>query len=243
MPAAPTVPRKPGAEVVIEGVPYRYVKTFKDDFFAENHLMEAGDRQYVLKISRVKLFGGLGTGVFSRYMARREYNLYARVDGVPGVPRLTGRAGNNGFLHEFVPGETLYDRRDVDVAFFDRLRACVEAIHDRGVAYVDLAKRENIIVGDDRRPYLIDFQIGLARAACRWCPLTWLYNRVVARMMREDLAHVLKHKRKVIWDLCTEEERQVSYRRSFWRKLHMSLFRKPWLLFKRTFISPKGGSV
>jgi hypothetical protein len=44
------------------------------------------------------------------------------------------------------------------------LAALLQRVHRRGIAYVDLHKRENILVGEDGRPYLIDFQISVQLA-------------------------------------------------------------------------------
>jgi hypothetical protein len=66
-----------------------------------------------------------------------------------------------------------------------------------------------VLVGDDGHPYLIDFQIawqcGADHALGRW----WL-----ARLQREDLYHLLKHKRRFARDAMTQAELTTVRQRS-----------------------------
>ena len=100
--------------------------------------------------------------------------------------------------------------------FFERLARLVLELHARGVAYVDLNKPDNVLVGDDGRPYLVDFQISYLRPG-RWNLVgRWLFRA----LCREDLYHVRKLKRKVRRDLMSPEELRESYRRSFLLSVH-----------------------
>jgi hypothetical protein len=67
-------------------------------------------------------------------------------------------------------------------------------VHDRGIAYVDLHKRENIIVGDDDLPYLVDFQV----CFCLWYPRlqkNFVLRAVLRALQQSDLYHLAKHVR------------------------------------------------
>ncbi len=59
-------------------------------------------------------------------------------------------------------------------SFFPGLSALLDAMHERKVAYVDLHKRENILVNEKARPCLIDFQISVAWP--RWLPAGPLFT-------------------------------------------------------------------
>ena len=99
--------------------------------------------------------------------------MLALLADLPNVPALCGpiRVGgkllDNAVAHVYVPGRPLarYDRVPDD--FFPRLGRLLAEMHRRKMAYVDLHKRENILVGDDGQPYLIDFQISVALGR-RW---------------------------------------------------------------------------
>lgn len=97
-------------------------------------------------------------------MIRREYAIYQRLAGIPGIPRCFGLILGPGLVLEYVEG---VPRRGAEIldreAFFAELLDIVRAIHARGVAHGDLAKRSNILVVDKRRPLVIDFGMALVR--------------------------------------------------------------------------------
>src|SRR5690606_9213688 len=99
------------------------------------------------------------------------------VDDISGIPRCLGRWGRTGFVHAYVEGHPLQRHEVVDETFFPRLSALIKTLHARQIAYVDLEKRENILVGDDGRPYLIDFQISFH------FPPRWNERRGLARVL------------------------------------------------------------
>jgi hypothetical protein len=144
-------------------------------------------------------------------------------------------------MHAFVPGHPLGRREIVGDIFFDELLALVRALHARHVAYVDLNKRQNILVGDDGRPYLIDFQIALHWPPTgwrRWQPLRWL----LAHFQHGDYYHCLKHKRRLRPDLLTADEAAVLRRLSPWIRLHRWLTRPLTDLRRRTLRHLQAGA-
>lgn len=176
----------------------------KRDLWAETSLVRLDGGDWVLKRSRLV-----------PWLARRERAIYARLAGIDGVPRLHPARGHNWFLHEYVPGRPLGRRRDVPAGFFDDLDRVLRAVHARGVAYVDLSKRSNVIVGDDGRAYLVDFQIAVVGA--RW-------------LMREDLYHLAKL-------------RGAPRRRSPINALHKWALRGPYLRVRRLFYEHGAGEA
>jgi hypothetical protein len=81
----------------------------------------------------------------------------------------------------------------------------INDMHARDLAYVDLSKRQNIIVGDDDKPYLIDFQISLNLPG--WWPGNGWPMRTVLRLLQDmDDYHVLKHYRDCRPDLLSPEQ-------------------------------------
>jgi hypothetical protein len=217
--------------VECDGWDYRLVQAFKHDFFAATGLYEGPAGRAVLKIGRVQRLFGLPFRWCGRYLCRREVAHYRRLAGVPGVPGLVGRWRDTGFLHEFIPGGPLERYQLVGDDFFPRLRELLGEVHARHLAYVDLQKRENIIVGDDGKPYLIDFQICLylpARLLGRLSPLRWLLRR----FQRGDDYHLLKHWRRHRPDQLTEAQIRRSFRKPAYVHLHNWLTR-PFTLVRR----------
>jgi hypothetical protein len=80
------------------------------------------------------------------------------------------------------------------------------------MACVDLEKPANVLVGDDGRPYLLDFQISWP-----W-PLGWLIHTRPARwlcrrLQQGDIYHLRKLQRRFRPDQMTARELADSYRR------------------------------
>ncbi len=226
-----------------DGKTYRLVRPLKHDQWAAVALMECegppGPLRHVLKISRCNgRFEQLLAPIMN-YVSRREYDIYKVCDGIQGVPPLGARVGKNAFLHEYVEGDTLDRRDDVLPEFFDQLEDILHRVHERGVAYVDMAKRENIIVGDDGRPYLIDFQISFMR---RSGPFSWLRSALVWTFQREDRYHLVKHRDRMLRRTIPGYRQQYQEHRTLLTRIHCLLIRRPYLAVKRIFV-PKHGDT
>jgi hypothetical protein len=222
------------AGVTCEGRRYTLLEVFKHDFFAATGLYRGprGER-VVLKLGRQTPFLTIPMRWLGEFLTRREVRMYAKLQGTAGIPRLVGILSSGaGFLHDFVPGHPLGRDERVSDRFFDELLTMVRGLHERHIAYVDLNKRQNVLVGDDGRPYLIDFQISLDIPPSGWGrfpPLRWL----LARFQHGDWYHCLKHKRRLRPDLLTDEERAEVEALSPWIRLHRVVSR-PFTNMRRT---------
>jgi serine/threonine protein kinase len=136
--------------------------------------------------------GGPLSGLW-RSLLKREQAVYARLDGIPGIPRSFGLVRGERLALEFVDGPSLreHEARIADRdAFFAKLLATVQAMHAAGVAHGDLKRKDNIIVGPGEQPYLIDFGIAVRRSV-----KSGLFNRwVFARLVQMDLNAWIKLK-------------------------------------------------
>lgn len=229
--------------IVVRGREYRLARPFKHDFFAATGLYErAPDAneppgsapcplRVVLKVGRTARLFGLPMRWIGRWLTGREARNYVALQGTPGVPRFLGLWKDVGLVHEFVEGHALQRYEHVDDEFFPRLTELIRTLHRRDMAYVDLEKRDNILVGDDGRPYLIDFQISYALSS------TPSHRHVVARFLLDrlregDVYHLLKHYRRHRPDQLAREQIAASYQRPIWVDLHRICFR-PWTLLRR----------
>jgi serine/threonine protein kinase len=87
--------------------------------------------------------------------------------------------------------------------FFAQLFGLLDQLHRRGIADVDTNKPENILLGEDGRPHLIDFQISYdLREFGDWFPNRWWLRR----RQHADVYHVRKHHRRLRPDEMTPEE-------------------------------------
>jgi hypothetical protein len=215
------------------GTPYRLYLSVKHDFFAATAFYrDCQDRIIVLKIGRTADFAGLPMRWLGRWSCRRELRFYRALADVPSVPRVLGTVGDTGFVHCFVPGRPLSRDLPVPDGFFDQLGQLFDAIHQRDIAYVDTNKPQNILIGIDRRPYLIDFQISCdLHLIGDW----WLARVILRHFQKEDRYHLLKHRRRMRPDEMTPGELDCSRRKSALLRLHRLLFRPWFLLRRRTF--------
>lgn len=235
--AGPSVPRTPSPSwlkalgrrplperIEVAGVSFVWSKTYKNDFFAVTALYRNVDRGVILKAHRQASCFGIPLRWIGRWLARREAAAFRQLQGIEGIPAFLGFWEDTGILHEFVPGHVLRKGERVDDHFHDRLRAVIDAIHVRDMAYVDLEKCENVLVGDDGRPYLVDFQIAFRwpwRIGARSRPVRWLLRRFQA----SDVYHLGKLKRRTRPDLMTPAQREASYARPWYVRLHGMLSR------------------
>jgi hypothetical protein len=219
--------------VACDGQHFTLLKTFKHDFFAATGLYRGSSGLVVLKVGRENDILTIPASWIGKLLTRREVRMYRLLQGMAGVPRLVGTIGRNAFLHEFVPGRPLRRDDHVPDAFFDQLADMIGKLHARHMAYVDLNKRENVLLGDDGRPYLIDFQIALHLPPTGWRrlrPVQWFLRR----FQHGDRYHFLKHKRRLRPDLLTAQERAEVEHLSPWIRLHRRLTRPLTNLRRRT---------
>jgi RIO-like serine/threonine protein kinase len=136
---------------------------------------------------------------FARRAAAREARALARLDGLDGVPALLGWDGRE-LLRGYIAGQPMQQARPRDRAYYRRALRLLAALHRRGIVHNDLAKEPNWLVREDGSPALVDFQIAWTRG--RRGPLFRL-------LAREDLRHLLKHKRTYCPEALSERQRAI----------------------------------
>jgi hypothetical protein len=231
------------AQVTTDGNTWRHRHTFKHDFFAATGLYEHVPAQAggppdvpplaVMKIQRTYPFFGLPMRWLGARVARHEIAIFQTLQGVPGIPRFLGAVGPTGFLHEFIPGKDLRSPPALTAEFFAQFQNLLTDMHARHVAYVDCNKRENILRGDDGRPWLIDFQISYLVPGGRGGFLArWMFRRFV----RADWYHFYKHKTHLIREACTPDDFIKARRRGLLHRLHRFLAR-PLIVLRRKLLA------
>ena len=153
-------------------------RELKRDAFGRVELLvdqASGERH----IRRVAAGGGLpGSGPIARVLLRREARALAALAGLERVPvlttdaRWTRAAALDGaippaaqvLVRGYVRGAPLHLAEVLPEDFFDLLEDLVREVHALGVCHNDLHKEQNIMVGEDGRPWLIDFQLASCHA-------------------------------------------------------------------------------
>ena len=142
------------------------------------------------------------------WLARREASALRHVHGLAAMPQLLGWDGRI-LDRSYLDGAAMYQRPPRgDVEYFRAARRLLQSLHRRGVAHNDLAKEANWLVLADGRPGIIDFQLAVrGHPRSRWMRL----------LAREDLRHLLKHKRMYCPQAITPVERRLLKRHSWVR--------------------------
>ena len=193
--------RDPPEVVLLEGRGFQRVAVVKHDSWAATaeYAHDSG-RRAAVKFHRVQPLLFFPMAWLGRRLAGREDGVLQRMRDTDGFPRslgpvvVDGRRASHAVAHEWIEGRTFKPWLDVDDRFFPRLLAMIEKLHARDIAYVDMSKWENILIGDDGRPYLLDYQIHF-RPSSVW-PLRWLL-----RMLQSaDLYYLHRHWRRARGD-------------------------------------------
>ncbi len=219
-------------QIEFGGKLYIKEKTFKYDFFAGTGLykLQDGAEKIVVKIYRQRAFFGLPTKWIGKLLVSREIKFYKKLSDIEGVPKFLGRVDSTGFAHEYIPGRPLARDLPVPDDFFDRFEDLLKTIHSKGIAYIDLNKPSNVLLGDDDRPYLIDFQISYSTSNL---PIFRSFSKLVLSQLQcEDWYHFGKLKRRIRPDLLSEEELQATYNCSLLIRFHRFITR-PYFIIRR----------
>ena len=144
------------------------------------------------------------------WLARREALALKAVAGMADIPQLRAWTGRR-LDRSYMEGAAMYQRPPRgDVAYFRAAHRLLKQLHRRGVAHNDLAKEANWLVLSDGRPAIIDFQLATrGHPRSRWMRL----------LARQDLRHLLKHKRMYCRAALTPTELRVLKRTSWLRDL------------------------
>jgi hypothetical protein len=211
----------PPASIEIDGQPFHLLELFKHDSWAATMLYASPNGvSRIVKLHRRSSLWGVPMAWLGRLAARHERTLLGALSDLPGIPALAGtvtiggRVAPNGVAREFVAGHPLCDREAVGHEFFTELASLLRAMHARRVLYVDLHKRENIIVTPSGKPYLIDFQISLYWP--RWLP-RW---KLFAVFRGSDEYHLLKHWSRCRPDQLGSDQLAIRQHRPWWIRAH-----------------------
>ncbi len=201
-------------------------KTLKRDIFGEIQLGRLAGREGPVTRRLVRRSAWLMRPL-AKLFAWREAKALRRLVGVAGVPQLIDY--RSGVLYRsFMPGETVAQARPADPAFYGAMRRLMRQVHLRGVAHNDAAKRVNWLVLEDGSPGLIDFQLSLC--------FRHRHGRLFKLARREDMRHILKHKKFNIRETMTARERRLEKRRSALGWCWRILYKRPYLFVTRRIL-------
>jgi hypothetical protein len=249
-PATPARPRpalfralgkeEPPALVSVAGSEYHLERVLKHDSWAASAVYVGEAGQLAVKFNRVQPIFGLPVTWLGNWLARREAWMMKALADVPNVARwagevrVHGRVVKHAVAHAWIPGHPLRTGEKVGDDFFPALERLLAELHRRGIAYVDLHKRENIIVGEDGQPYLIDFQISQALPDI-WVCDNFLTRPLLRLLQRSDSYHLHKHRVHHRPDQVGANEADLERSRPWWIRLHR-LVARPFRALRRALL-------
>jgi serine/threonine protein kinase len=148
------------------------------------------------------------------WLIRKEWKIYARLKGTPGVPEPVERIDRFAFAMEFLPGRPIKRGETLLPSFFSQLEQILEETHKRGVVHLDLRHKGNVLISDRGEPFLIDFNSSFSFKE------KGLFRRLLFPLLRwVDYGGLLKLKERVLPHSMTPGELSFLKRFNRLRKL------------------------
>ena len=85
---------------------------------------------------------------------------FVKLQGISGIPKSPFMLDEYAVCYEFISGNTLKDTPPEAISddYFFQLEDLVKRMHERNLVHLDIRNRRNIMVTDDGKPALLDFQ-------------------------------------------------------------------------------------
>ena len=177
-------------------------------------------------VRRDASFAARPLGALARHLLRREARALAVLAGTEGVPALH-RIEHAALEREYLDGVPLQSASPRDPAYFRAAARLLRRLHRHGIAHNDLAKEPNLLVTGSGQPALIDFQLS------SYSPARGMLFRMLAR---EDIRHLLKHKRTYCAAQLTARERRILDSPAWLSRLWMATGKPVYLFITRRLL-------
>jgi RIO-like serine/threonine protein kinase len=162
----------------------------------------------------------------ARRLAAREARALRTLRGIAGTPELIAWDGEV-LTRGWIEGEAMQVARPRSPDYFRAARRLLARVHRAGVVHNDTAKEPNWLVSAGPTPALVDFQ--LAGVFSR-------RGRLFRMLAREDLRHLLKHKRTYLPDMLTRRERSILASPSWLARMWMASGKPVYMWFTRSVL-------
>ena len=150
--------------------------------------------------------------IIGRFLIWRERRAYEALKDLKGIPACYGVIDGLALALEEIPSRSLKKHNKemtLPETFFDDLKNIVDSFHKRGLAHCDLKNGANVLVGNDGRPYIVDWSASISEKECRFFPM----NRVYLRFVLDDYFAIIKLKMRYAPETLTlEEKTQYAHR-------------------------------
>jgi len=148
------------------------------------------------------------------WLIQKEWKIYLRLAGIPGIPQPIERIDRFAFAVEWVDGKPIDRGEPLPASFFENLERILSDLHSRGVAHLDTRHKGNILISERGEPYLIDFNSSFS-----FVEKGWLRRYFFPLLLWVDHGGFLKLKQRVSPATMTPQEVTFLKRFNRWRKL------------------------
>ena len=162
----------------------------------------------------------------ARQLLAREARALAVLEGLDGIPTLICHDGSM-LERSYADGVPMQVGKPATVEYFHAAARIVRRMHRLGVVHNDLAKEPNFLLTPDGRPVIVDFQV-----SC----LSRKRGLLFRTLAREDIRHLLKHKRTYCADHLTRREESILDSPSALSKIWMHTCKPVYLFITRTIL-------
>lgn len=190
-------------------------RILKSDSLGSVCLLKEAGPAVVLRDTRGARYGARW---LARALAAHEAKILARLGSTAGLPTLISFDGTM-LKRSFLPGEPMHAAQPRSREYFHRALTLLRRLHRHGIAHNDLAKEANWLCAPGDQPAIVDFQIA------------WFSPRrgkLFRALAREDLRHLLKHKRTYLPDRLTARQRALLATPTVWARLWRALWKPPY---------------
>ena len=156
--------------------------------------------------------GFIYRNIIGRFLIWREAKAYRRLKGLKGVPDFYGSIGGIVLVVEEIGGtdiEKLEVISSLSDTFYQELKNLIKEIHKRGLAHCDLKRAPNIMLGNDGKPYIVDWASAISKREFRFFPMNLIYERFII----DDLNAVTKLKLKYQPEKVSQEDKDLYMKR------------------------------
>jgi len=196
----------------VGGAPYQRAEILKHDSWAATAIYgNEAHARIICKFNRTAPLFGIPLTWIGRALAAREARFLRLLADLETIPNNLGDVSSNGhrlpnaIARSYIDGEPMRVKAKINPHIFDELFELVQTMHKRHMAYVDLHKLENIIIGHNDRPYLIDFQVCFGLSA-RWPGNGKVAKYCLSKLQEIDIYHLNKHLTRCLPGTLTAEQ-------------------------------------
>lgn len=198
-------------------------KLLKKDIFGATTLVSS-DAGFVIR--RDAQAGAASMRWIARKLLAREARALAALEGTSGIPELLN-VDSATLERTYVDGLPMQEGKPTDPQYFRAAAQLLRRIHRENVVHNDLAKEPNFLVTGQDQPAIIDFQ------------LAWFAPRrgtIFRLLAREDIRHLLKHKRTYCPQQLTQREKRILDNPSLPARLWMRTAKPVYLFITRRML-------